>query len=143
MNARLDELQAAFLRCKLKYLDRWNAERVNIANKYFQDVNNPLIIMPKQSDSIYGHIYHVFAIRCCFRDELENYLNSRGINTVKHYPIPMHLQEAYKDLGFKKDNFPIAEEISNTILSLPLYYGMPVEYVDYVIECLNDFKHVK
>ena len=74
------------------------------------------------------------------RDELEKYLNENGISTNKHYPIPMHLQECYKDLGYKKGDFPIAEEISATELSLPMYYGMTDEEIQYVIDTINGFE---
>ena len=72
--------------------------------------------------------------------DLEKYLNAKGIGTNKHYPIPMHLQGAYKDMGYKEGDFPIAEEISRTELSIPLYYGMTDEEIDYVIEAINSFK---
>lgn len=138
-NSRLDEIQAAFLRVKLQYLDKWNLARQKIAKKYFDEINNPLIVLPPQSDDIYTHIYHVFVIRCRYRDMLEKYLNDWGIGTVKHYPIPMHLQEAYSNLGNKCGELPIAEEISDTVLSIPMYYGMDNEKVEYVIEKLNKF----
>ena len=139
-NSRLDEMQAAFLRVKLPELDKWNADRVRIANKYFNGIKNPLISLPLKPDEVYGHIYHVFVIRCDKRDDLEKYLADNGIGTVKHYPIPMHLQECYKDLEIKKGELPIAEEISNTVLSIPMYYGMTDEQVDYVIEVINKFE---
>lgn len=138
-NSRLDELQAAFLRCKLPHLDRWNEDRKRIAKKYIEGIKNPLITLPLKDDDIFDHIYHVFVIRCEKRDALEAYLNDKGIGTVKHYPIPMHLQEAYKDLELPKGSFPIAEEISETVLSIPMYYGMTDEECDYVIEELNQF----
>lgn len=138
-NSRLDELQAAFLRCKLPHLDRWNEDRKRIAKKYIEGIKNPLITLPLKDDDIFDHIYHVFVIRCEKRDALEAYLNDKGIGTVKHYPIPMHLQEAYKDLELPKGSFPIAEEISETVLSIPMYYGMIDEECDYVIEALNQF----
>ena len=84
-------------------------------------------------------VWHVFGIRCRQRDDLEAYLNEKGIGTNKHYPIPMHLQECYKDLGFKEGDFPIAEEISRTELSLPMYYGMTNDEIDCVIDALNGF----
>lgn len=139
-NSRLDEMQAAFLRVKLPHLEKWNADRKRIAEKYLQGITNPLIKLPLASTDEYEHIYHVFVIRCDRRDELERYLNENGIGTVKHYPIPMHLQEAYKELGLKQGNLPIAEEISNTVLSIPMYYGMTDEEVEYVIEVLNRFE---
>lgn len=139
-NSRLDELQAAFLRCKLPHLDKWNEERRKIANRYFEGINNPLIKMPLKDSEDYKHIYHVFVIRCEKRDALESYLNEHGIGTVKHYPIPMHLQKAYADLNISQGELPIAEEISETVLSIPLYYGMTDEEVNYVIKIINDFK---
>ena len=95
--------------------------------------------MPLASTEEYEHIYHVFVIRCEKRDELEQYLTQKGIGTVKHYPIPMHMQEAYHDLNIAQGSLPIAEEISRTVLSLPMYYGMKDEEVQYVIDCLNEF----
>jgi len=139
-NSRLDEMQAAFLRVKLPHLDKWNADRKRIAEKYLCGINNPLIKLPLSSTDEYEHIYHVFVIRCDRRDELEKYLNDNGIGTVKHYPIPMHLQEAYKELALQQGDLPIAEEISNTVLSIPMYYGMSDKEVEYVISVINKFE---
>lgn len=139
VNSRLDELQAAFLREKLKKLDKWNNKRREIANIYLNQIKNPNIALPLKSDNIFEHIYHVFVIRCKERDKLEEYLNERGIGTVKHYPIPMHRQLAYKDLEICEGELPIAEEISRTVLSLPMYYGMTDEEVQYVIKSVNEF----
>ncbi|MCQ2534445.1 MAG: DegT/DnrJ/EryC1/StrS family aminotransferase [Clostridia bacterium] len=139
-NSRLDEIQAAFLRVKLPELDKWNDARRAIAARYISEIKNPLIKLPVASDETFEHIYHVFAVRCDRRDELEAYLKDRGIGTVKHYPVPMHLQEAYADLNISEGDLPIAEEISNTILSIPMYYGMTEEEINYVISSINDFK---
>lgn len=139
-NSRLDEIQAAFLRVKLPNLDRWNVERRKIAEHYLKEINNPNIIMPLPSDDTYEHIYHVFVVRCNKRDALETYLKKKGIECVKHYPIPIHLQQAYKDLNLQEGALPIAEEISKTVLSLPIYYGIAAEEVDYIVKCVNDFK---
>ena len=138
-NSRLDEMQAAFLRVKLPALDKWNEARVDIAQKYFEGINNPKIVLPLAPSEEFGHIYHVFVVRCKERDELEKYLADNGIGTVKHYPYPMHLQDCYADLGLKQGDLPIAEEISNTVLSLPMYYGMTDEQVQYVIDVINKF----
>ncbi|MGN0318104.1 MAG: DegT/DnrJ/EryC1/StrS family aminotransferase [Lachnospira sp.] len=138
-NSRLDEMQAAFLRVKLPMLDKWNEDRRRIAGRYLKGITNPAIKLPVESSEEYEHIYHVFVIRCDHRDELEKYLADKGIGTVKHYPIPMHLQEAYKDLGIGKGELPIAEEISSTVLSIPMYYGMSDEDVQYVIDAINSF----
>ena len=140
VNSRLDEMQAAFLSVKLKSLDKWNEERRRIAARYLSGINNSLIALPKASDKEYEHVYHVFVIRCKERDRLEAYLADNGIGTLKHYPIPMHLQGAYEDLGLKENDLPIAEEISNTVLSIPMYYGMTDEQVDCVVKILNGFK---
>lgn len=140
VNSRLDEIQAAFLNVKLKYLDKWNQRRKEIASQYLDEIKNNKIILPPLDSLDYGHVYHVFAIRCNKRKELEEYLNSYGIGTVKHYPIPIHMQEAYVDMGIKKGFYPLAEEISDTILSIPLYYGMKQDEIDYIIEKINSFE---
>lgn len=138
-NSRLDELQAAFLAAKLPHLNRMNEERRRIAQKYIDGIKNEEVILPYIP--VYANpVWHIFAIRCKRRDELEKFLNDAGIGTNKHYPIPMHLQECYKDLGFKEGDFPIAEEISATELSIPMYYGMTDEEVQYVIDKVNEFK---
>lgn len=138
-NSRLDEMQAAFLRVKLPHLDKWNEARRRIAEAYLSGINNPLIKLPLATSDDYEHIYHVFVIRCDRRDELEKYLKDNGIGTVKHYPVPMHLQKAYEELHIQEGELPIAEEISKTVLSIPMYYGMTDEEVEYVIDSLNKF----
>ena len=138
-NSRLDELQAAFLAAKLPHLNKVNLERRKIAQKYLNGINNPEIILPFVPE--YAEpVWHIFGVRCDRRDELEKFLNDAGISTNKHYPIPMHLQGCYADLGFKKGDYPIAEEISETELSIPMYYGMTDEEVQYVIDRMNEFK---
>ena len=139
VNSRLDELQSAFLRVKLPYLDKWNAERRRIAQRYLTEIKNPMIALPMPSDDTFRHIYHVFAIRCQKRDELEIYLREKGIGTLKHYPIPIHLQKAYEDLSVEAGALPVAEEISATVLSIPMYYGMSDEEIRFVIKALNEF----
>lgn len=138
-NSRLDELQAAFLSVKLQQLDRMNDERKRIADKYLSEMNNVRIVMPQISKE-YSHVWHIFAIRCKERERLEKYLDNVGIGYNKHYPIPMHLQECFINFGYKRGDFPIAEEISETELSLPMYYGMSDEEINYVIKAINEFK---
>ena len=138
VNSRLDEIQCGFLRIKLKHLDRMNEDRRRIAEKYLQGIKNPKIILPVVNKNNV-HIWHIFAIRCEQRDELEKYLNSHGVGTNKHYPTPMHLQGAYSDLNIKKGELPIAEEISSHELSIPMYYGMNDEDINYIIDLLNKF----
>ena len=137
-NSRLDEMQAGFLSAKLPHLDRMNAERRRIAQKYLDGIRNTEVQLPYVPENMVP-VWHIFAVRCQRRTELENFLNEKGIGTNKHYPIPIHLQECYKNYGFKEGDFPIAEEISATELSIPMYYGMTDEEVQYVIDSINEF----
>ena len=137
-NSRLDELQAAFLSAKLPLMDKVNDDRRATAQQYLEGITNPLIILPYVMPEC-TPVWHLFAVRCNKRDQLAKYLDEKGIGTNKHYPIPMHLQDCYADLGIKKGELPIAEEISDTELSIPMYYGMTDEEVQYVIDCINGF----
>lgn len=137
-NSRLDEMQAAFLSVKLSHLNRMNEERRKIADQYLKGINHPDIILPLVMDEV-EPVWHIFGIRCSRRDELADYLSEKGIGTNRHYPIPIHLQECYRDLKWGKGDFPIAEEISATQLSLPLYYGMTEQQIKYVIDTINQF----
>ena len=137
-NSRLDELQAAFLAAKLPHLERMNRERRRIAERYLEEIHNPLLTLPYVLPDA-EPVWHIFAIRCARRDELAAYLGENGIGTNQHYPIPMHLQGAYAGLKLPKGSYPIAEEISATELSLPMYYGMTEDEIGYVVEKLNAF----
>ena len=137
-NSRLDEMQAAFLFAKLPHLDRMNEERRRIAKLYSEGIHNPKVITPIVKDECVP-VWHIYGVRCADRDALENHLNDNGIGTNKHYPIPMHLQECYSDLGIPQGALPIAEEISATELSLPMYYGLTDEEIKYVIDAINEF----
>lgn len=138
-NSRLDELQAAFLRVKLAHLDKMNVDRRRIAAAYMKGIKNPNIIIPTLDDNR-EHVFHIFGIKCDNRDELADYLKNRGIQTNIHYPIPIHLQGAYQSLGYKKGDFVNAERLAESELSLPLYYGMTDEEIDYVIDAINAWK---
>lgn len=138
-NSRLDEFQAAILRLKLHYLSDWNAERLKLAdcyNKGLKEVGD--IILPYVAENS-THVYHLYVIRTKRRDELRIDLEKKGITTLIHYPIPPYLQEAYKHLKYKKGSFPIAEEIAETCLSLPLYPGLSEEQVNYISKTIRDF----
>ena len=155
-NSRLDEMQAAFLSVKLPHLDRMNAERKRIARRYLDGITNPLITLPFVPEYA-DPVWHIFAVRCEHRDELEAYLKERGIGTNKHYPIPIHMQPCYANpataggtspetassadgrLPYAPGDLPIAEEISRTELSLPIYYGMTEAEIDCVIDAINNF----
>jgi dTDP-4-amino-4,6-dideoxygalactose transaminase len=138
-NMRLDEIQAAFLITKLKYLNDWNRLRIIAANLYFdflKDVDK--IILPKISIDC-THVFHLFVIRTNFRNELMNYLESKGIGTLIHYPIPPHLQEGLSFLNYKTGDFPIAEELSNTNLSLPIWPGITKSDIKFVCNEIKSF----
>lgn len=137
-NSRLDELQAAYLSAKLPHLEKMNMERRRIADRYLAEIRNPKVVLPTVCEDMIP-VWHIFGIRCDERDALEKHLNDNGIGTNKHYPIPIHLQQCYKDLGFKEGDFPIAEEISKTELSIPMYYGMKDAEIGYVIDMINCF----
>ena len=139
INSRLDEIQAAFLDVKLKYLDEWNRERNEIATYYNNGLKNVtdiiLPVMAKECNSV----FHIYVIRTKRRDELQEFLRSKGIGSLIHYPVPPHLQEAYKEMDFKKGDFPIAEDIANTCLSLPLYPGLSHAEIDYIMDIIASF----
>ena len=137
-NSRLDELQAAFLAAKLPHLERMNVERRRIAQMYTEGIKNDKVITPYVPEYAVP-VWHIYGIRCKERDALEKHLKDKSIGTNKHYPIPMHMQECYKDLSIPQGALPIAEEISATELSLPMYYGMTDEEVQYVINSINVF----
>ncbi|MBQ3865752.1 MAG: DegT/DnrJ/EryC1/StrS family aminotransferase [Clostridia bacterium] len=137
-NSRLDEMQAAFLAAKLPHLDRMNAERRRIASLYTEGIRNRKVIVPFVPAEC-EPVWHIYAVRCAERDALEKHLNEAGVGTNKHYPIPMHLQPCYADLKIPRGALPIAEEISATELSLPMYYGMTDEEIRYVIDAVNAF----
>ena len=137
-NSRLDELQAAFLSVKLSHLDRMNEDRRRIASVYLDGITNPNIVLPVVP-SFCEPVWHIFGVRCFDRDRLESLLSDKGIKTNKQYPIPIHLQKCYQERGYRKGDFPVAEEISETELSLPMYYGMMDEEIKYVIDAINTF----
>ena len=138
-NSRLDELQAAFLAAKLPIMDKVNNNRRETAAKYMAGIKNDLIQLPYVMEGT-NPVWHIFAVRCKERDRLAAFLQEKGLGINKHYPIAIHLQDCYKDLGLKEGDLPIAEEISATQLSLPMYYGMTDEEIQYVIDCVNAFQ---
>lgn len=137
-NSRLDELQAAFLLAKLPHLDRMNGERRRIADRYTRGITNPRIALPWVPEGCVP-VWHIYGIRCTERDKLAAYLKERGICTNQHYPIPIHRQKCYSDLCIPHGALPIAEEISRTELSIPMYYGMTEDEIQYVIDAINGF----
>ncbi|HVF92646.1 MAG TPA: DegT/DnrJ/EryC1/StrS family aminotransferase [Blastocatellia bacterium] len=137
-NSRLDELQAAILRAKLPELDRWNARRREIAAIYDREIRHPGIVKPVELQ--YGvHVYHLYVVRCAERDRLQEHLARAGVATLIHYPVPVHLQQAYADLGKKPGDYPVAEACASEALSLPIFPELTEEEVRYVAECINAF----
>lgn len=139
LNRRLDELQAALLSIKLKYLKDWTNERKQIAKWYDERLQNSGLVLPKMASNA-NHVFHLYVVRTEKREALQDYLNQNGIGTLIHYPIPPHLQKAYKHLGYKKGDFPIAEELADTCLSLPLWVGIEKEDINKVSETLLNLK---
>jgi len=138
-NMRLDELQAAFLNVKLNYIAEWIAQRQLIAQWYNEALSDLAEIALPQVHKDATHVYHLYVIRTEKRDTLQKHLTEQGIGTLIHYPIPPHLQEAYSNLGLKKGQFPIAEEIADTCLSIPLWPGMTKADVETVSNAIKSF----
>jgi dTDP-4-amino-4,6-dideoxygalactose transaminase len=139
---RMDELQAAFLSVKLKKLAYWTKQRQEIALQYNELLKEiPGLILPKLAENA-SHVYHLYVIRTKRRNELQNYLAENGIGSMIHYPIPPHLQKAYAHLGFTKGAFPIAEELADTMLSLPIWPGMEINSVLEITRAINQFQSV-
>ena len=136
LNSRLDELQAAFLNVKLKFIQKDILERRRIANYYLQHIKNTAIILPLMLNEK-GHVWHLFVIRTSKRDELQKYMNDNGIQTLIHYPIPPHKQKAYA--VFNHLSFPITEKIHEEFLSLPISGVMATEEIEKVVEALNNY----
>lgn len=137
LNSRLDEIQAAVLGVKLKYIDTENSRRKEIAKRYIAEIKNPNIILPENPANEAEHVWHLFVIRTAEREKLQNYLTEKGVQTLIHYPIPPHKQEAYKD--WNNLSFPITEQIHDEVLSLPISPVMSDEEVSHVITCCNNY----
>lgn len=138
-NSRLDTLQAAILRIKLQHLDKWNSARQKLAAYYTKELSSVKEIQVPHHFQNRESIYHVYVIRAQKRDELQAYLSSKGITTIIHYPVPLHVQEAYAYLGYKKGDLPKTEKACEEILSLPMYPEMTTEQVDEVIKTIKEF----
>lgn len=138
-NNRIDELQAGILSVKLKYLDLWTTERQALAANYDRELANVRgLQLPFIAEGA-THVYHLYVIRTSQRDALAAYLKENNIDTIIHYPIPPHLQKAYKDMGSKKGAYPIAEQLSQEVLSIPLFIGMTEEQQKYICDKIRQF----
>jgi dTDP-4-amino-4,6-dideoxygalactose transaminase len=154
-NGRLDAIQCGILRIKLKHLSDWNEKRRHNASLYTQQLNTAAlqhrstaalkaqpatrnIIIPFEP-SWTKAVYHLYIIRTQKRDELQKYLSENGISTGLHYPIPLHLQNAYKRFDFMNGNYPVTEKVSNEILSLPMFPQLTAEQIEYVTSKIKSF----
>lgn len=145
LNSRLDELQAAFLDIKLKYLDTENSKRKDIAKIYLENINNSEIVLPNKNnksllfDSDFKtHVFHLFVVRTSNRNKLQTYLSANKIQTLIHYPIPPHKQIAYRE--WHHLNLPITEKIHNEVLSIPISQVMTSDEANYVVQVINNYK---
>jgi dTDP-4-amino-4,6-dideoxygalactose transaminase len=137
-NHRLDNLQAAILLTKLPHLDEWNEARRRAAAHYDSLLRDLPVKTPGVMDSI-DHVYHLYVIRTKRRDELDVYLNERGIDTGIHYPTPIHLQPAYRELGYQSGDFPNSEACANEILSLPMYPELGEDEIREIVKVIQEF----
>lgn len=137
-NSRLDELQAAILRVKLRHLADWNARRATIAARYDAGLQGLPLQLPHTAEGN-RHVYHVYAVLSEQRDALHAHLAEHGVPSIIYYPRPLHLQKVYADYGWKEGEFPVAEDLSRRILPLPMYPELSDGQVDYVIETVRSF----
>jgi len=138
-NSRLDPIHAAILRIKLKNLDKFNDNRIRHANLYkclLKDIKE--VTLPEEINKI-KHVFYVFVVKVKKRDQLINYLNEKGVKTLIHYPVPIHLQKSFKELGYKKGDFPTTEKCAKHILSLPMFPEIKDEEIKYVTKCIREF----
>jgi dTDP-4-amino-4,6-dideoxygalactose transaminase len=137
-NRRLDTLQAAILRVKLKYLEKWNAARRSNAKLYQDFLEGTEVVTPAETREVES-VWHLYVIRSEHRDMLRERLVSKGISASIHYPVPIHRQPAYKDLGYKPGDFPVTEELASRILSLPMYAELTSEQLEFTAEAVREF----
>jgi dTDP-4-amino-4,6-dideoxygalactose transaminase len=140
-NARLDEIQAAILRIKLRRLEQWNTRRRAVARMYDERLKGSGVITPEIPADIRRHVFYTYTIRVPQgkRDDLRKYLGERGIGTQIHYPVPIHLQQSAEFLGYRKGDMPITEKLAAEVLSLPMYAELSDEQVDRVADAVSSF----
>ncbi|HJT86283.1 MAG TPA: DegT/DnrJ/EryC1/StrS family aminotransferase [Bryobacteraceae bacterium] len=141
VNSRLDALQAAVLRVKLRYLDSWSAGRQEHAERYRKQLSRYRIPVTACTPAPYQnrHVYNQFVILCADRDELKAHLKKQGIGSEVYYPLPLHLQPCYADLGYKRGDFPVSERLATESLALPVHADLAGEDVDYICETIAAF----
>lgn len=148
-NFRLDALQAAVLRVKLKHLDDWQRKRREKALHYDRIFTESSLVeeghiqvpeaLYKGSGAEYFHTYHQYVIRARDRDQLQEFLEEKGVSTAIYYPLPLHLQKCFSYLGYKEGDFPVAEKAAHEVLALPIYPELSPEQQDYIVSCIRDF----
>jgi dTDP-4-amino-4,6-dideoxygalactose transaminase len=140
-NARLDEIQAAILRIKLKRLDQWNTRRRELARLYDERLKDTGVIVPEIPSDIRRHVFYTYTIRVSGgrRDDLRKYLGDRGIGTQIHYPVPIHLQQSAEFLGYRKGDMPVTERLASEVLSLPMFAELTDEQVERVADSVRAF----
>lgn len=143
MNSRLDEIQAAVLRIKLRHLEGWNNRRRTLAAEYNARLNTFSEVTVPVERPWAKHVYHLYVIRTPHRDEMLKYLNEHGIGAAVHYPIPIHLQAATRHLGYSEGDFPVVEQGTREIISLPIYAELENSDIDYICETVGDFLRSK
>jgi dTDP-4-amino-4,6-dideoxygalactose transaminase len=138
-NGRLDAIQAAVLRLKLKRLEKWNRSRRENAGLYTRLLKEVPGVDLVQEAEFAKSVYHLYVIMVDNRDGLQKFLGEKGVGTGLHYPIPLHLQKAYADRGYKKGDFPNTERAASRLLSLPMFAELTHEQIDYVVGCIKEF----
>lgn len=138
-NSRLDELQAAFLTVKLKYLDKWNEERRKIASIYNQEIKNKKLFLPKLPQNIEQHVFHIYPVLVKNRSDFLKYMKEKSICVNVHYPKPIIQQKAYENCGEHIKDYPVTKRICAEEVSLPLYPGMTKDQIDWIIRCINQY----
>ena len=138
-NGRLDAIQAGVLGIKLKHLQDWNVARRSHAARYRDMLSGlPEVTLPTEAPEVES-VYHLFVILVDQRDALQSFLSDKGVATGLHYPQPLHLQEAYRNLGYSQGDFPVTESVANRLLSLPMYPELKPEQIQYVVDCVKEF----
>lgn len=138
-NSRLDEIQAAVLRIKLKHLDKWNNVRKERAHIYNEMLNNIKDIVIPYEDKDIKHIYHLYIIQSSYREELIEYLKEKEIGTGIYYPVPLHMQKVYEDLGYKEQDLPISESLAKKTFAIPLYPELTIKQQEYIVNSIKEF----
>lgn len=137
-NSRLDSIQAAIMLAKIDHLDQWTQSRRKIAKLYNKMLVDQPLEVPYEAEYAY-HVYHQYTIKTKNRDQLREFLSSRGIGTAIHYPMGLHMQEAYRTLGYVEGDLPNCEEVASQVLSLPMFPELTDEEVTYVVEAIKEF----